>query len=211
VSRAGETGPGGGPWEVVSADLADVGVLAQLIADAFHDLAPSRWLVPDQQVRREIFPPYFRGYVEHAFAEGVVHTTPGRAAAALWLPTGLHPAPGLGHGPRLPAAASPYTSRFGAFDQVLERHHPAGPPHHHLALLAVRPGCQRQGLGTALLRFHHAALDAAGMPAYLEASDLRTRHLYRAQGYEDHGPPIHLALGPLMYPMWRNPRTGQVS
>ena len=107
---------------------------------------------------------------------------------------------------RLAAAVGPWTDRFRPVREALERHHPAGVPHHHLAILAVAPGRQSRGTGTALLHAHHATLDAAGMPAYLEASDPRTRRLYLAHGYEDHGLPIHLAGGPLMYPMWRNPR-----
>lgn len=199
------------PEEVVAADVADAQVLSHLIADAFHDLAPSHWLIPDDDARRQIFPGYFRIYVEHALASGVVHTTPDRTAAALWLPTGIRPpAPAPGYGERLQAATHPYTGRFTAFDQALERHHPAGTAHHHLALLAVQPDRQGQGTGTALLRAHHAALDDAGMPAYLEASGLDTRQIYLAHGYTDHGPPIHLARGPLMYPMWRDPQTRNV-
>ena len=73
---------------VVSAQAADVGTLSQVIADAFHDLAPSRWLIEDQASRRAIFPEYFRLFVEHALVSGVVHTTPDRSAVALWLPVG---------------------------------------------------------------------------------------------------------------------------
>jgi GNAT superfamily N-acetyltransferase len=119
------------------------------------------------------------------------------------------PAPDPDYGIRLTAATSPWTDRFRLFDKALERHHPAGVAHHRLALLAVHPDRQGQGTGTALLRAHLASLDAAGMPAYLEASDLRTRRLYLTCGYQDHGLPIHLAGGPLMYPMWRNPHEPQ--
>jgi GNAT superfamily N-acetyltransferase len=140
-------------------------------------------------------------------ARGVVHTTPGRTAAALWLPIGVHPpAPDPEYIFRLAAATSPWTDRFHLFDKALERHHPTGTPHHHLAILAVHPDHQGQGTGTALLHVHHASLDAAGMPAYLEASGPRTRRLYLTCGYQDHGLPIHLAGGPLMHPMWRNPQ-----
>jgi ribosomal protein S18 acetylase RimI-like enzyme len=192
---------------VVPADPADAAALAQLIASAFHDLAPSRWLLPDPQARREIFPGYFRIYVEHALAEGVVDTTPAQDGVALWLPTGLRPpAPSPGYDARLLAATSPHTAQFRLFDAVLDRHHPTGTPHHHLAILAVHPARQGQGTGRALLRAHHAVLDEAGMPAYLEAANPRTRRLYLSLGYADHGLPIHLARGPLMHPMWRNPR-----
>ena len=201
------TMPSGLPDGVVTADPADAEVLSHVIADAFGDLAPSKWIINDPDVRREIFPGYFRIQVDQALAQGVVHTTPGRTAAALWLPIGTRPpAPDPEYMFRLHAAATPWTDRFCLFEKALERHHPVGVPHHHLAILAVRPDRQGQGTGTMLLDAHHAALDAAGMPAYLEASGPRTRLLYLVHGYEDHGLPIHLAGGPLMYPMWRTPQ-----
>ncbi len=193
--------------DVVPADAADLRTLSQVIADAFHDLAPSGWLIADPAARAKIFPGYFRLYVEHAIAAGIVHITPGRAAAALWLRVGADPAgQPAGYAERLAAATSPWTNRFLAFDAALETRHPAGTAHHHLAILAVRPGRQGQGTGTALLHACHQALDRDGAPAYLEASDLRTRRLYLRHGYADHGPPIRLPDGPLMYPMWREPR-----
>lgn len=198
---------------VICADGADVLVLSQVIADAFHDLAPSRWLIPDPAARRQIFPGFFRLYVEHAMASGVVHTIPDRAAVALWLPVGKNgPNEPADYGERLAAATRPWTDRFLTFDRVLERHHPTGIAHHHLAILAVRPDRQGQGIGSALLRSHHAVLDhQTGAPAYLEASDLRTRRLYLAHGYRDHGPPIVLAGDVLMYPMWRDGLRGEPS
>ena len=48
---------------VVLADDSCTGVLSQVIADAFVDLAVSRWLIPDPAARRRIFPGYFRLYV----------------------------------------------------------------------------------------------------------------------------------------------------
>jgi GNAT superfamily N-acetyltransferase len=195
---------------MVTADAADVDILSQVIADAFHELAPSHWLIADPDARRAIFPGYFRLYVEHAMTSGVVETTPDRAAVALWLEVGTDgPSEPADYGERLAAATHPRTHRFLAFDRVLERHHPTGIAHHHLVILAVRPDRQGQGTGTALLRNHHAVLDhEIGVPAYLEASDLRTRQLYLAHGYRDHGAPIHLAGGPLMYPMWRDALVG---
>jgi GNAT superfamily N-acetyltransferase len=199
--------PVSGPHDgVIPAVPADIEVLSQVIADAFFDLAPSRWLIGDPSARREIFPGYFRLHVEHALASGIAHTTPGRDAAALWLPADTGSlVPAADYPQRLALATSPWTSQFLAFDKAQERHHPAGTPHHYLAILAVRPGLQGHGIGTALLAAHHATLDAAGIPAYLEASGLRSRRLYRACGYADHGLPIHLAGAGQMFPMWRKP------
>jgi GNAT superfamily N-acetyltransferase len=198
---------------VVRADAADLDILSQVIAEAFHDLAPSRWLIADPAARREIFPGYFRILAEHALASGVIHTTPDRTAAALWIPVGEDgPAQPLDYDARLPVATRPWTSRFLAFDAALDRHHPIGVPHHHLAILAVSPQRQGQGTGTALLRAYHQILDHdARVPAYLEASDLLTRQFYLRLGFTDHGRPIHLPDGPLMHPMWRECRSAAVT
>src|ERR1035437_6291207 len=196
---------------VVIADGTSVGVLSQVIAYAFADLAVSRWLIPDPAARRRIFPGYFRLSVEHALAAGVVCTTPGQDAVALWLPAGEQPAPPPeGYDERLAAITGPWIDRFRTFDQALEVRHPAGLAHHHLAMFAVRPDRQGHGTGSALFRAHHAALDRDGTPAYLEASDLRTRRLYRAHGYADCGAPLTFP-GAVMYPMARQPRPGQPS
>jgi GNAT superfamily N-acetyltransferase len=196
---------------VVIADGTSAGVLSQVIADTFADLAVSRWLIPDPADRHRVFPDYFRLSVEHALADGIVCTTPGQDAVALWLPASETPAPPPeDYDERLAAITGPWIDRFRTFDQALEVRHPAGFAHHHLAMLAVRPDRQGQGIGSALLRAHHAALDHDGIPAYLEASDLRTRRLYRAHGYADCGAPLTFP-GAVMYPMARQPRPGQPS
>jgi GNAT superfamily N-acetyltransferase len=134
-----------------------------------------------------------------------VCTTPGQDAVALWLPAGQEPAPlPDGYDERL-AVTGPWTGRFRTFDRGLDRRHPTGVAN-HLAILAVRPDRQGHGLGTELLRAHHAALDRDGIPAYLEASDLRTRRLYRAHGYAACGGSLVLP-GAELHPMWRQPAT----
>jgi ribosomal protein S18 acetylase RimI-like enzyme len=204
---AERSGPG-----VVRAGLADLEVLSQLIAAAFHDLAPSRWLIADSAARRRIFPGYFSLYVTHALAAGLVHTTVGRDAVALWLPAGPGVlGPPLGQGPQLAVAGS-LTSRFHDFDQALEEHHPVGVHHQYLAILAVRPGCQGQGIGTALLNTRHHLLDRDGVPAYLEASSPRARDLYQRHGYivRPDAPFWLPGGGPPMWPMWREPALATV-
>ena len=156
--------------QIVRATGADTGVLAQVIAEAFFSLPVCQWLIPDQAARRAAFPGYFGLYVEHALTDGLAHTTPDRAAVALWLPGTGPGAPPAGYTERLAALTGPHLATFQTFDQVLDRHHPAGVFHHHLAILAVRPDGQGQGIGTALLYAHHATLDQDGTPAYLEAS-----------------------------------------
>jgi GNAT superfamily N-acetyltransferase len=215
---------GTGAHRIVRAGEADIKALSQVIADAFFPLAPCRWLISDEAARRDIFPAYFRLYVEHAMAGGIVHTTPARDAAALWIPVGPQlPGPPCGYGERLVQITGPWAGRFHAFDAELDAHHLTGIEHHHLAILAVRPDRQGRGIGTALLDTHHAVLDQRDIAAYLEASDESTRGIYLRHGYADHGIPIHLDDGLVasggdsgpsqscgnithMYPMVRRPR-----
>jgi GNAT superfamily N-acetyltransferase len=194
--------------EVNCAAPADLDVLSEVIAEAFHDLAPSRWLIVDAAARRAIFPRYFRLQVAYAMAAGLVHTTPGRDAVALWLPAGPGAAgPLASYRQRLADATAPWTGRFAVFDRALVAHHPAGVLHQHLPVLAVRPGSQRRGLGTALLTARHHDLDRDGTPAYLEASSPRARDLYLRHGYIARpGSAFRLPEGPLLWPMWREPR-----
>jgi GNAT superfamily N-acetyltransferase len=207
------TGPGTPPTgrsraRVIPADAADLDTLSQVIADAFHDLPPSRWLIADPAARRDIFPGYFRLYAEHALAHGAVHTTTGRDAVALWIHVGEDaPSQPVGYETRLAAATAPRTARFLAFDQTLDRHHPAGVAHRHLAILAVRPDMQGNGTGTELLRCYHQILDQAGAPAYLEAAGQRSCRLYQRHGYFllPNAPFCLPDGGPPMWPMWREP------
>jgi GNAT superfamily N-acetyltransferase len=193
--------------EVICAAPADLDALSQVIAAAFHDLAPSRWLIADPEARRAIFPGYFRLQVAYAMATGLAHTTPARDAVAVWLPAGPGvPRPLAGYQQRLNMATAPWTGRFAVFDQALRAHHPAGVPHQHLAILAVRPGRQSRGIGSALLNARHHDLDHDGVPAYLEATSPRARDLYQWHGYTARpGAAFRLPEGPLIWPMWREP------
>lgn len=195
---------------IVIADPGDTDALSALIAESFHSLDPSVWLVPDDHERRQIMPGYFRLFVTDAMARGHVYTTPDRTAVALWFPVDEHGHPGSAdYDAGLPAATGRRLDRFKAFDEQLAAHHPGRMRHDHLAILAVHPAHQRRGIGSELLDTHHRHLDQVDPPvaAYLEASDAHTRKIYLARGYADHGGPIRLPDGPLMYPMLRRPES----
>jgi ribosomal protein S18 acetylase RimI-like enzyme len=57
-------------------------------------------------------------------------------------------------------------------------------PHAHLVFLGVAPQAQGLGVGSAMLKITLAPLDAARVPALLEATSERNVALYRRYGFE---------------------------
>jgi GNAT superfamily N-acetyltransferase len=195
--------------QVVTADAADTDALSQVIANAFHDLPQSEWLISDPDARRQILPGYFRLLIEHAMANSTVHTTADHAAAALWIPVGREgSSQPADYAARLTAVTGQWAERFKTFDTVLDRHHPSGVAYHHLAILAVHPDRQGEGIGSALLRAYNQVLDREpDALTYLEAAGLRSRQLYRRHGYLPSGLFYLPGDGPAMWPMVRPPRS----
>jgi GNAT superfamily N-acetyltransferase len=190
---------------VVRPDPAEARNFAGLIADAFFLLRPSIWLVPEPDHRAPIVRNYVEIAVTHAFVHGHVDVLEDRSAVAVWFHNTTPVPPPPDYDRRRLVACGRWTERFVFLDGLFESNHPHE-PHHHLAFLAVAPTVQGTGRGGALLRHHHAALDAAGIPAYLEAASDLNRRIYQRHGY-DAGEPFYLAAdGPPFWPMWREPR-----
>ncbi|WP_433435649.1 GNAT family N-acetyltransferase [Nonomuraea sp. CA-141351] len=177
----------------------DAGQVAELIATAFSGLRSVHYLVPVRRDRHRVMTANIRILVDHAVEHGEIHLIDDGPAVAVWFP-GTAPLPEPpDYDRRLVAATGPWIERFRALDALLAANHPAE-PYHYLAFLAVHPGRQGQGLGSALLRHHHARL--GGVPAYLEASDPRNRDLYARHGYQAREP-FALPDGTLYWPMLR--------
>jgi len=196
--------------ELVIRDVApvDTGEITDLVAAAMWDGPVARWLNADPAVRQKEGSGYFGIFVEHAVRYGEVYATAdaetGRlSGVALWFPlTSLIPPP-ADYDRRLKEVAGSAFDRARELDAALDAHHPFE-PHHYLAFLAVTPDQQNHGIGSALLDRHHARLDRAGIPAYLEANDPRNRDLYLRHGYAIRSV-IQLPDGPPLWTMWRAP------
>ncbi len=72
-------------------------------------------------------------------------------------------------------------------------------------MIGVAPGRQGEGLGTALMSAALDDCDREALPAYLEASNPRSRGLYERLGFTLTGTPLDLPDGHRMWPMWREP------
>jgi GNAT superfamily N-acetyltransferase len=178
----------------------DTGEITDLVAAAMSDGPLVRWLQPGPQ--------YFAVFVEHAVRYGEVYATAegdtGRlTGVALWFPFTAAVPPPAEYERRLGEITGVAVDRACRLGAALSTEHPVE-PHHYLAYLAVRPGRQSRGLGSALLDRHHLRLDLAGLPAYLEANDPRNRDLYLRHGYQVRSV-IELPDGPPLWTMWRQP------
>jgi GNAT superfamily N-acetyltransferase len=186
----------------------DTEEITDLVAESMGHGPVARWIQPDTLIREAGNARYFEIFVEHALQHGEVYSTAdadgGRmSGVALWFPLTAMIPPPVDYERRLKEATDTAFDRAQQLDAALDEHHSLE-PHHYLAFLAVRPGQQNRGIGSALLDRHHARLDRAGLPAYLEANDPRNRDLYLRHGYQVRSV-IELPDGPPLWCMWRAP------
>lgn len=187
--------------EIVTAGPDEAPVAAGIIADAFQDLDVAGWLVTEQAQRRPVIERNMLIWTTHAIKHGLISLTVDQIGVAVWFPANEPLPEPDDYDEQLDAACAPWTDRFRRLDETFERHHPHGEPHHHLAFLAVRPGHQGEGVGTALLRHHHEMYPDVAM--YLEASSRESRALYLRHGYLDRGRFTLPEDGPPLWAMWR--------
>jgi len=193
--------------EVCEARAEDVPALAQALWRAFHDDPVQRWLFPGGRAYARRGRGNFELLVERTLEVGLVHTTPGREGAALWLPPGrdlLEGPGGTWFGWQSLLALRGAVVRGARFFAALARHHPRE-PHWYLPVLGTAPEHQGRGVGSALLRALLARADAEGVIAYLESSKERNLPFYRGHGFEV-VEELRVPGGPPVWPMRRTPR-----
>lgn len=199
----------GGPLRARAAILADSAALAATMAHAFLDDPFVSYLVPDQEVRVRRLPDMFALLFKLGSRFGACDVTIGLESAALWRPPGTWHIPlyqYLTNGPRLLGIFGRHALHAMAAMDRLERRHPRE-PHWYLQAIGTDPAYQGRGYGGVLLRHRLATVDAAGLPAYLEASKEANVPLYENFGFALTGE-IKMPDGPTLYPMWRS---GQAS
>jgi len=190
------------------ASSADANRIAESLALAFEDDPVMALLFPDTSSRGRRLTRFFRTVllVQH-LDQGACFTDADLTAAALWnLPGQWHLTPG-----RLLRGSLGFVSAFGTNLPValralgaVERAHPHA-PHYYLAVLGTRPDRQGTGLGSSVLQPVLERCNHDGLGAYLESSKERNIPFYRRHGFEVTGE-IRLPGGPLVWPMWRDPR-----
>jgi GNAT superfamily N-acetyltransferase len=188
---------------VKSAAAHDKAAAIAVLTLAFASDPATRWTWPGPKTYLEAFPRFAEAFGGAAFAKGSAHYIEG-AAAALWLPPGIHPDEAA-IGALMQATADARTANDGP--QVMQQmasYHPRE-PHWYLPLIGVDPARQGQGLGSRLLEHATRLFDRDSVVAYLESSNPRNIPIYQRHGFEVLGR-IQVGGSPVFTPMRRDPR-----
>lgn len=190
--------------DVRSATESERQAVIDVITLAFTTDPMARWSFPAPATYLAVMPDVIEAFGGAAFAHGTAHLVEGGAAAAMWLPPGVHP-----DTDRLAELAERHTppEQRDAMSKVFEQmdsYHPAEPCW-YLPLIGVDPVRQGRGHGGALLRHALERCDRERMPAYLESSNPRNVPLYERHGFESIGK-IQAGSSPTVIPMLRRPR-----
>jgi ribosomal protein S18 acetylase RimI-like enzyme len=190
--------------EIRKARAGEIDMLARTLALAFYDDPAIAWLVPDDARRmaiaqrgfhlflRRLWLRHDETYVADDDAAGVcVWEPPGTWRISLGAQIALLPAMVRVYGRNMPRV-------IGALNTI-ERDHPTE-PHHYLAFVGVAPERQGRGIGSMLMKPVLDRCDADAVPAYLEASSVRSRALYERHGFVV---TEELRLGRGSPPVWR--------
>jgi len=188
---------------------SDEAALSATMARAFCDDPFVSYLVPDKERRIRKLPNMFGLLFALGRPFGAVDVTARVEAAAIWRPPNTWHIPFhqyLTNGPKLLGIFGPYVFRALQSMDRLEKRHPRE-PHWYLQAIGTDPSFQGKGFGGILLKHRLAVVDAAGLPAYLEASKESNVPLYQNFGFAVAGE-IRMPDGPTLYPMWRPPHPG---
>ncbi|MFF1635860.1 GNAT family N-acetyltransferase [Leifsonia sp. NPDC058248] len=156
---------------------------------------------------------FWRLYVEGALRYSTVRMAYDATTVAVWIPPGgselsgeqEHQAEELllaSLGPAQTRACLELWERF-------EANHPPTPPHMYLSLLATHPDHRGRGIGQQLLAENLAALDADGLPAYLESTNPANDHRYERAGFRPIGAFRAVLDDAPITTMWRDAREPQ--
>jgi GNAT superfamily N-acetyltransferase len=162
-----------------------------------------RWFWPDPAVYRATFASFVVAIAGGAFERGTALYLDDVRGVALWLPPGLGADDDALARIMLESVDPGILTDLSTFADLVREHHPDG-DHWYLPVTGVDPFVQGKGLGSALLRHALVTCDRDGLPAYLEASTVRSRQLYERFGFRVHGI-IQVGSSPSVWPMLRDP------
>jgi len=179
--------------DVVPLDRTNSSRAGEVMGRAFHDTDQWASLLPDSNVRQKKLEQMFAGTVKLTYAAGgLVETTTGFEAVAMWLPPGksigLWPVVKSGFASARFVVTPPFpnlrrlTATMCQFDDMHRQQMPD--PHWYLMALGVDPESQGCGYGTALVAKGIERANRDNRPIYLETETEANASFYERLGFE---------------------------
>jgi ribosomal protein S18 acetylase RimI-like enzyme len=195
--------------EIGVAGESDRAATTAALAEAFMDDPVAIWATPKDRHRPRALRRFFGAVYDTHIDGEVTYVDAERRGAAIWA------LPGRWQGTAMDqlrtAAAFAHPRHWPRVPRIVggvvkaERSHPHT-KHFYLATLGVAPDRQGEGLGSRLLAPVLEICDSDGIPAYLESSKHSNIAFYARHGFRVTGELRLPGGGPLLYPMWREPR-----
>lgn len=193
---------------------ADVPQLVESLAQAFHDDPVMNWVFPDDERRWQRLRQGFDFFARKIWLQhDECYTTAQIAGGACWLPPDtwhLSIFKQLRLLPGMLRVARGDLPRLMRILNAMEAKHPHE-RHYYLPAVGVAPDWQGRGFGTSLMRPILDRCDSERLPAYLEASSLRSKALYERNGFELVEELKVEEAAPPLWRMWRKPKGAQAS
>ena len=172
---------------------------------AFASDPLTRWTWPDPYQYVTYWPKFVKAFAGSAFDHGTAHGLDDCRAVALWLSPGLGPdEETLMDVARESMDSQVLEDTVGLFEQM-DAVHPTV-DHWYLPVTGVDPVAQGQRLGSTLMHHTLAICDSESLPAYLEATNPRSRNLYARLGF-DVIEVLQSGTSPDLWAMLRVPRS----
>jgi ribosomal protein S18 acetylase RimI-like enzyme len=165
--------------------------VVEALTRAFQDDPATRWMIPDEERREMMNRWLFQNMLKYASKQGVVHTTPDSAGAAIWLPP-KKPHMGALDMLRLGMWQMPFRAGFSSIPRFMsvmnsvDKLHKHDPPkrHWYLAVLGVDTDRQGQGIGGELMQPVLKRADSDNLTCYLETAKEINVTFYQKHGFE---------------------------
>ncbi|MFD0000204.1 GNAT family N-acetyltransferase [Nocardia sp. NPDC127526] len=195
---------------------SDIPDLGRVLGIAFTDDPIMSWFIPDATVRPQRAALFFdtltrHQFLDHGGVEVALDDNGVMVGAAVWAPPGHWHTSKLTTLRCLPGLARAFRSRLPLGAAMSDRMAEAHPrePHWYLAFIGTLPAARGRGYGQALINSRLDRCDAEGAPAYLESSKPDNVPYYERFGFVKTGELDATKGGPLIWPMWRAPRTAE--
>lgn len=189
---------------------ADLGTVRDTLVDGFFGDPYFRWQYPDDDSYPALAADWFGLIADIFFSRGHTYLVDDGAAAAIFIPPDVPLAEDADYA-RVYELLAKQCGEERANEiigvlAVMGGHEPTDLPHFQCVYIACRSASRGCGYGAEVMRRVTGVCDAEGLGAYLVSSNPRNVTFYEREGYEILADVYPIDGGPLMRPMWRQPR-----